>query len=121
MFAGSDHQPGAIQRQRWDPVSLGFTQSDIRYEWNKLYVLGLHYRTSPDSLKNFMEGISGYEVKCVDWFKPNGKAIVTFNTKKLTGKGKNLALKRKQRGTTRRKRQAILLLTCARFVKGRVE
>ena len=96
LFAGSDHQPGVIQRQRWDPVSLGFTQPGIRYEWNKLYVLGLHYRTSPDSLKNFMELISGYEVKSVDWFKPNGKAIVTFNTEKITGKGKNWALRRKQ-------------------------
>ena len=89
MFAGSDRQPGAIQRQLRDPVSLGFTHPDIRYEWNKLYVLGLHYRTSPDSLKNFMELISGYEVKHVDWFKPNGKAIVTFNIKKVTGDGKN--------------------------------
>ena len=92
MFAGSDHQPGAIQRQPRDPVSLGFTQPGIRYEWNKLYVLGLHYRTSPDSLKNFMELISGYKVKRVDWFKPNGKAIVTFNIKKLTGYGKNRVL-----------------------------
>lgn len=100
MFAGTDHQPGAIQRQLRDPVSLGFTQPDIRYEWNKLYVLGLHYRTSPDSLKNFMELISGYKVKRVDWFKPNGKAIVTFNIEKLTGVGKNWALIRKQRGTT---------------------
>ena len=89
MFAGSDRQPGAIQRQLRDPVSLGFTHPDIRYEWNKLYVLGLHYRTSPDSLKNFMELISGYEVKRMDWFKPNGKAIVTFNIKKVTGDGKN--------------------------------
>ena len=92
MFAGTDHQPGAIQRQLRDPVSLGFTQPDVRYEWNKLYVLGLHYRTSPDSLKNFMELISGYKVKRVDWFKPNGKAIVTFNIKKLTGYGKNRVL-----------------------------
>ena len=121
FFAGSDDQPGAIQRQRWDPVSLGFTQPDIRYEWNKLYVLGLHYRTSPDSLKNFMELISGYDVKRVDWFKPNGKAIVTFNTEKITGKGKNWALISKQRGTTRRKKQAVLLLTCARVVKGKVK
>lgn len=59
-------------------------------------MLGLHYRTSPDSLKNFMELISGYEVKRVDWFKPNGKAMVTFNTEKLTGNGKNLALACKQ-------------------------
>ena len=36
----------------------------------------------------------------MDWFKPNGKAIVTFNIEKLTGVGKNWALIRKQRGTT---------------------
>ena len=89
LFSEADHQPDAIQRQLRDPVLLGFTQPDIRYEWNKLYVLGLDYRTSPDSLKNFMELISGYEVKRVDWFKPNGKAIVTFNIQKVTGDGKN--------------------------------
>ena len=32
----------------------------------------------------------------MDWFKPNGKAMVTFNTERLTGKGKNWALTCKQ-------------------------
>ena len=69
-----------------DPVSLGFTQPDIKYEWNKLYVLGLHYRTTPDGVKNYIERISGYDVKYVKWFKPNGKAIVTLQTEKISGK-----------------------------------
>jgi len=67
-------------------VSLGFTQLDIKYEWNKLYVLGLHYRTTRDGIKNYIERISGYDVKDVKWFKPNGKAIVTLKTEKISGK-----------------------------------
>jgi len=67
-------------------VSLGFTQPDIKYEWNKLYVLGLHHRTTRDGIKNYIERISGYDVKDVKWFKPNGKAIVTLQTKKISGK-----------------------------------
>ena len=78
--------PGAVSRPRFDPVSLGFTQPDIRYERNKLYVLGLHYRTSPDSVKNYIKIVSGYDVGHVEWFKPNGKAIVTLKTDKIKGK-----------------------------------
>ena len=78
--------PGAVPRPRFDPVSQGFTQPDIRYEWNKLYVLGLHYRTSPDSVKNYIKIVSGYDVSHVEWFKPNGKAIVTLKTNKIKGK-----------------------------------
>ena len=78
--------PGVVPHPRFDPVSQGFTQPDIKYEWNKLYVLGLHYRTSPDSVKNYIELISGYEVSYVEWFKPNGKAIVTLKTDKIRGK-----------------------------------
>lgn len=77
-----------MQRQRYDPVFLGFTQPDIKYEWNKLYVLGLRHKSSRDSLKNFMELVSGgaYKVRHLEWFG-NGKAIVTLNTKKLSGPG----------------------------------
>ena len=67
-------------------MSLGFTQPDIRYEWNKLYVLGLHHRTTHDGIKNYIERISGYDVKYVKWFKPNGKAIVALQTEKISGK-----------------------------------
>ena len=74
-----------MQRPLSYPVSLGFTQPDIKYEWNKLYVLGLHYRTSADSLKNYIEIISRYDVNYVEMFKPNGKAIVTLKTEKITG------------------------------------
>ena len=75
-----------MPRQRSDPVSLGFTQPDIRYEWNKLYILGLHFRSTRDAVKNYIERISGYDVKNVEWFKPNGKAIVTLNTDRIVGK-----------------------------------
>lgn len=78
--------PGAVPRPRFDPVSQGFTQRDIKYERNKLYVLGLRYRASPDSVKNYIQLISGYEVSYVEWFKPNGKAIVTLRTDKIRGK-----------------------------------
>lgn len=64
-------------------ASHGFIQPDIKYEWNQLYVLGLHYKTSPDSLKNYIQIISGYEVASVRWFKPNGKAIVKLKTHKI--------------------------------------
>jgi len=77
--------PGAVQRPQYDPVSQGFTQPDIKYEWNKLYVLGLHYRVSPDSVKNYIRIVSGYEVSYVEMFKPNGKAIVTLKTDKIKG------------------------------------
>ena len=83
LRVGHSNQPGAGPR---DPASLGFTQPDIKYEWNKLYVLGLHHRTTPDGIKNYIERISGYDVKYVEWFKPNGKAIVTLQTEKISGK-----------------------------------
>ena len=84
MFLGTRHtnQPGVGPP---DPVSLGFTQRDIKYEWNKLYVLGLHHRTTPDGIQNYIERISGYDVKYVEWFKPNGKAIVTLKTERISG------------------------------------
>jgi len=78
--------PGAVPRPLSNPVSQGFTQPDIKYEWNKLYVLGLHYKASQDSVKNYIELISGYDVSYVEWFKPNGKAIVTLRTDKIRGK-----------------------------------
>ena len=53
-----------------------------------MYVLGLHYKTTPDAVKNYIERISGYNVKYVEWFKPNGKAIVTLDTIKIKGKHK---------------------------------
>jgi len=34
---------------------------------------------------NYIERISGYDVKYVKWFKPNGKAIVTLQTEKISG------------------------------------
>ena len=68
-----------------DPVSLGFIQPDIKYEWNKLYVLGLHHRTTRDGLMNYIERISGYDVKYVKMFTPNGKAIVALETEKISG------------------------------------
>lgn len=83
LKTGHTYQPGAKRR---DPVSLGFTQPDIKYEWNKLYVLGLHHRTTPDGIKNYIERISGYDVRDVKWFKPNGKAIVALETEKISGK-----------------------------------
>ncbi|XP_068688637.1 uncharacterized protein [Montipora foliosa] len=64
-------------------ASHGFIQPDIKYEWNQLYVLGLHYKTSHDSLKNYIQIISGYEVASVRWFKPNGKAIVKLKTHRI--------------------------------------
>lgn len=82
LRTGHTYQPGARHR---DPVSLGFTQPDIKYEWNKLYVLGLHHRTTPDGIKNYIERISGYDVKYVKMFKPNGKAIVALQTEKISG------------------------------------
>ena len=85
MPTGPNYETGAVPRQRHDPVSLGFTQPHIKYEWNKLYVLGLHFRTTPDAVKNYIERISGYDVKYVEWFKPNGKAIVTLQTVKIAG------------------------------------
>ena len=51
-----------------------------------MYVLGLHHRTTPDGIKNYIERISGYDVKYVEWFKPNGKAIVTLKAEKISGK-----------------------------------
>lgn len=83
LRTGPTYHPGAGPR---DPVSLGFTQPDIKYEWNKLYVLGLHHRTTPDGIMNYIERISGYDVKYVKWFKPNGKAVVTLKTEKILGK-----------------------------------
>ena len=83
LRTGPSYQPGARHR---DPVSLGFTQPDIKYEWNKLYVLGLHHKTTHDGIMNYIERISGYDVKYVKWFKPNGKAIVTLQTEKISGK-----------------------------------
>ncbi|KAJ7381856.1 death effector domain-containing [Desmophyllum pertusum] len=56
---GPHHQSGPGPRQ----VSLGFTQPDITYEKNKWYVLGLNFRTTPDGVKNYIERISGYDVK----------------------------------------------------------
>lgn len=83
LRTGPTYQSGAGPR---DPVSLGFTQPDIKYEWNKLYVLGLHHRTTPDGIMNYIERISDYDVKYVEWFKPNGKAVVTLKTEKISGK-----------------------------------
>lgn len=83
MRTEPEYRPGAGPR---DPVSLGFTQPDIKYEWNKLYVLGMHHRTTRDGIKNYIERISGYDVRHVEWFKPNGKAIVTLQTEKISGK-----------------------------------
>ena len=83
LATGPTYQPGAGPR---DPVSLGFTQPNIKYEWNKLYVLGLHRRTTPEGIENYIERISGYDVKHVKWFQPNGKAIVTLQTEKISGK-----------------------------------
>ena len=83
---GPNYQSEPEPRQPLDPVSLGFTQPDIKYEWNKLYVLGLNFRTTPDGVKNYIERISGYDVKYVEWFKPNGKAIVTLDTLKISSK-----------------------------------
>ena len=51
-----------------------------------LYILGLHFRSTRDAVKNYIERISGYDVKNVEWFKPNGKAIVTLNTDRIVGK-----------------------------------
>ena len=73
-------------RGRERAVSEGLILPDIMYKWNQLYVLGLHYKTSPDGLKNYIHLISGYEVLHVLWFKPNGKAIVTLKTRKIKGK-----------------------------------
>ncbi|XP_074627497.1 uncharacterized protein LOC141885604 isoform X1 [Acropora palmata] len=70
-------------RGRERAVSEGLILPDIMYKWNQLYVLGLHYKTSPDGLKNYIHLISGYEVLHVLWFKPNGKAIVTLKTRKI--------------------------------------
>ena len=63
----------------------GFIQRDIKYDWNQLYVLGLHHKTSSDGLKNYIQLISGYEASVL-WFKPNGKAIVTMKTDRIKGK-----------------------------------
>ena len=82
LRTGHTYPPGARHR---DPVSLGFTQPDIKYEWNKLYVLGLHHRTTPDGITNYIERISGYDVEYVKWFKPNGKAIVALQTERISG------------------------------------
>ena len=86
FVTGPGHQAGAVPHQRPDPVSLGFTQPDIKYEWNKLYILGLHFRSTRDAVNNYIERISGYDVKNVEMFKPNGKAIVTLNTDRIAGK-----------------------------------
>ena len=85
LYVGTSDHPGA---RRLPPesyaVSIGFVHSDVLYEKNKLYVLGLHYKTTKDSVQNYIERISGEEVKHVLLFKPNGKAIVTLN--KIRGK-----------------------------------
>lgn len=86
MRTGPNYQSGPEAHQPRDPVSLGFTQPGIKYEWNRLYVLGLYFRTTSDGVKNYIERISGYDVRYVEWFKPNGKAIVTLNTLKISGK-----------------------------------
>ena len=57
---------------------------DVKYEWNKLYVLGLRKRPTKDALKMYIERISDYDVKHVLMFK-NGKAIVTLDTLKIRG------------------------------------
>ena len=57
---------------------------DVKYEWNKLYVLGLRKRTTKDALKMYIERISNYDVKHVLMFR-NGKAIVTLDTGKIRG------------------------------------
>ena len=84
QFLPSTGQTEERRRARF-AISQGFIQRDIKYDWNKLYVLGLHYKTSSDGLKNYIQLISGYEASVL-WFKPNGKAIVTLKTDRIKGK-----------------------------------
>ena len=57
----------------------GYILKDVRYERNKLYVLGLHHRVTKECLLHYIEKISNYDVKHILWFKPNGRAIVTLD------------------------------------------
>lgn len=68
----------------------GYILKDVRYERNKLYVLGLRSKTTKDCVRNFIARISGCDVKHVTalMFKPYGRAIVTLDTDKITGAGK---------------------------------
>ena len=83
-FLSSTGQTEESRRARF-AISQGFIQRDIKYDWNQLYVLGLHHKTSSDGLKNYIQLISGYEASVL-WFKPNGKAIVTLKTDRIKGK-----------------------------------
>lgn len=65
----------------------GYILKDVRYERNKLYVLGLRSKTTKDCVLNFIARISGCDVKHVLMFKPYGRAIVTLDTDKITGAG----------------------------------
>ena len=51
-----------------------------------MYILGLHFWSTRDAVNNYIERISGYDVKNVEMFKPNGKEIVTLNTDRIAGK-----------------------------------
>lgn len=86
----TNYQSDASSRRSFDPVSQGFTLKEVRYEKNKLYVLGLNKKTTKDCVLNYIERISGCDVKHVLWFKPNGRAIVTLDTVKITGQGKRM-------------------------------
>ena len=97
------------ERGRERAVSQGFILHDITYTWNQLYVLGLHYKTSPDGLKNYIHLISGYEVQHVLWFKPNGRAIVVLKTRKIKGKHD---IRRKFSCSHRQKMKKIWLKLC---------
>ena len=61
----------------------GYILKDVRYERNKLYVLGLHHRVTKECLLHYIEKISSYDVKHILWFKPNGRAIVTLDAETI--------------------------------------
>ena len=78
-------QSDVVSSRSYDPVARGFILKDVRYEKNKLYVLGLHPSVTKDCLLHYIEKISDYEVKHILWFKPHGRAIVTLD-RDTTGK-----------------------------------
>lgn len=48
--------------------------------------MGLYFRLIWDVVNNYIEWISGYDVKNVDMFKFNGKVIVMLNIDRIVGK-----------------------------------
>ena len=87
----NDKSAGRGRRGYWDtrpPKSMSSVQTDQgdekSFEQNKLVVSGLNGSTTEERVLNFIEAISGEEVKEVSMLR-NGKTLITM-VQPLTGK-----------------------------------